>query len=82
MKGSTEIDPRAPRWLAINERLPAGWRVSDILALPQFGVTRIKAMHANGRDVADVPVCDIGEDIDARIVEALTDLIQRTEARP
>lgn len=72
-------DPRAPRWLAISAQLPAGWQVVDVLALPQFGVTRVKAAHDNMRDVADVPVCDVGDDIDTRIVDALTQCITKTE---
>lgn len=76
---SHKVNPREPRWLSINERLPDGWRVHDVLEMPQFNVMRVGARHRDGRASIDVPIKMDKLDLDERIVSYVTNAIARTQ---
>lgn len=70
----------AQRWLDLNVRLPDGWRIDDVLEMPQFDRMRVRATRGLSFDSVDVPVPIAGDDLDGRIVSVLTARITRKES--
>lgn len=69
----------AKRWIDLSVRLPSGWRIDDVLELPQFDRMRVRATRGVSFDSVDVPIQIAGDDLDGRIVAALTAHIIKKE---
>lgn len=70
----------AQRWIDLAVRLPDGWRIDDVLEMPQFDRMRVRATRGLSFDSVDVPVPIAGDDLDGRIVSVLTARITRKES--